>query len=73
LLKAHLIIGDSILMMACQVWPGVSSLDLFAKLEIPRGSKRRVKERLKPYVKDQWACDLIDKLLNLDPGKRCGN
>ena len=53
-----------------QVWPGVSRLDLFEKLEIPRGSKRRVKERLKPYVKDQYACDLIDKLLSLDPSKR---
>jgi len=53
-----------------EVWPGVSNLDLFSKLEIPRGSKRRVKERLKPYVKDQFACDLIDKLLSLDPSKR---
>ena len=52
------------------MWPGVSRLDLFEKLEIPRGSKRRVKERLKPYVKDQYACDLIDKLLSLDPSKR---
>ena len=48
----------------------MSNLDLFSKLEIPRGSKRRVKERLKPYVKDQFACDLIDKLLSLDPSKR---
>merc|ERR1719384_2858380 len=53
-----------------EVWPGVSRLDLFEKLEIPRGSKRRVKERLKPYVKDAFACDLIDKLLSLDPTKR---
>jgi len=53
-----------------EVWPGVSSLDFFSKLEIPRGVKRRVKERLKPYVKDQYACDLIDKLLSLDPCKR---
>jgi cyclin-dependent kinase 9 len=30
----------------------------------------RVKERLKPYVKDPYACDLIDKLLWLDPSKR---
>jgi hypothetical protein len=29
-----------------------------------------VKERLRPYVKDAWACDLIDKLLSLDPAKR---
>ncbi len=29
-----------------------------------------MKERLRPYVKDAWACDLIDKLLSLDPAKR---
>lgn len=30
----------------------------------------QVKERLKPYVKDAYACDLLDKLLLLDPVKR---
>ena len=34
-----------------EVWPGVESMDLFSKMEIPKGTKRRVKERLKPYVK----------------------
>jgi cyclin-dependent kinase 9 len=29
-----------------------------------------VKERLKFYVKDGYACDLLDKLLTLDPSKR---
>merc|ERR1719384_1978396 len=53
-----------------EVWPGVEQLDLYSKMEIPKIQKRRVKERLKPYVKDQWACDLIDKLLSLDPSKR---
>lgn len=54
-----------------EVWPGVSKLDLFRKLEMPKDeSRRRVKERLRPYVKDQLACDLIDKLLILDPSKR---
>jgi len=56
--------------ITAQVWPGVESMDLFNKMEIPKGPKRRVKERLKPYVKDAYACDLIDKLLSLDPGKR---
>jgi len=51
-------------------WPGVESMDLYNKMEIPKGTKRRVKERLKPYVKDAYACDLIDKLLSLDPTKR---
>jgi len=53
-----------------EVWPGVENLDLYSKMELPKGSKRRVKERLKHYVKDPYACDLIDKLLWLDPGKR---
>ena len=53
-----------------EVWPGVDNLDLFRKIEIPKGCRRRVKERLKPYVKDSYACDLIDKLLYLDPAKR---
>jgi len=53
-----------------EVWPGVESMDLFSKMEIPKGTKRRVKERLKPYVKDAYGCDLIDKLLSLDPTQR---
>jgi cyclin-dependent kinase 9 len=40
-----------------EVWPGVENLDLFSKLEIPRGVKRRVKERLKPYVKVEHYID----------------
>ena len=54
------------------VWPGVESLELFNKLEIPRSTnqKRRVKERLRPYVKDQFAVDLLDKLLCLCPSRR---
>ena len=31
-----------------EVWPNVENLDLYNKIELPRGSKRRVKERLKP-------------------------
>eukprot|EP00095_Tigriopus_kingsejongensis_P012351 snap_masked-scaffold198_size266703-processed-gene-1.6 protein:Tk12351 transcript:snap_masked-scaffold198_size266703-processed-gene-1.6-mRNA-1 annotation:"cyclin-dependent kinase 9-like" len=52
------------------VWPGVDSLELFNKLEVAKNQKRRVKERLKPYVKDQSAVDLLDKLLCLCPDKR---
>ena len=37
--------------ISAEVWPGVESLNLFKDMEIPRGVKRRVKERLKPYVK----------------------
>jgi len=53
-----------------EVWPSVESLELFNKMELPKGSKRRVKERLKAYIKNPYACDLIDRLLWLDPSKR---
>ncbi|XP_059055042.1 cyclin-dependent kinase 9 [Achroia grisella] len=52
------------------VWPGVESLELYNKMELPKGQKRKVKERLKHYVKDPYGCDLLDKLLQLDPAKR---
>ena len=51
-------------------WSGVTNLDLYHSLDLPKGLKRRVKERLKPYVKDLHACDLLDKLLTLEPYKR---
>ena len=47
-----------------EVWPGVENLDLYNKMELPKGSKRRVKERLKHYVKDPYACDLIGELFS---------
>ncbi|XP_065343473.1 cyclin-dependent kinase 9-like [Cloeon dipterum] len=52
------------------VWPDVESLESFKKVVLPPGQKRKVKERLKPYLKDPYACDLLDKLLMLDPEKR---
>ena len=52
------------------VWQGVEELDLYNKVQLPRQQKRRVKERLKPYVRDAYACDLLDKMLTLDPAKR---
>ena len=53
-----------------EVWPGVDKLELFNKMELPLNLKRRVKERLRPYVKDQHAVDLLDQLLILNPEKR---
>ena len=50
-------------------WPGVQNLELYNKLELP-SSSRRVISRLRPYTNNQMACDLIDKLLCLDPSKR---
>ena len=52
------------------LWPGVEKLELFNKLELPKGLKRRVKDRLKAYVKDPYALDLLDKLLTLNPTDR---
>lgn len=56
--------------IAADVWPGVEKLDLFSKLTLPANQKRRVKERLRSYVKDPLALDLIDKMLTIDPGQR---
>ena len=53
-----------------EVWPGVEQLDMYSKLELPKGQKRKVKERLKPYVRCGYALDLLDKLLTLDPSQR---
>ncbi|XP_065160185.1 cyclin-dependent kinase 9 [Atheta coriaria] len=52
------------------VWPGVENLDLYKTMELPQLQKRKVKERLRPYMKDPYACDLLDRLLVLDPSKR---
>ncbi|XP_053138315.1 cyclin-dependent kinase 9 isoform X1 [Hemicordylus capensis] len=53
-----------------EVWPNVDKYELYQKLDLPKGQKRKVKDRLKAYVKDQYALDLIDKLLVLDPAQR---
>nr|XP_023020864.1 cyclin-dependent kinase 9-like [Leptinotarsa decemlineata] len=53
-----------------QVWPGVENLELFNKMKLPQKQKRKVTERLTSYLKDPHACDLLDKLLVLDPSKR---
>ncbi|XP_050727517.1 cyclin-dependent kinase 9-like isoform X1 [Eriocheir sinensis] len=53
-----------------EVWPSVENYDLFNKMELVKGQQRRVCERLKHYVRDNQALDLLDKLLTLDPSKR---
>ena len=52
------------------VFHGVENLDAYSKVELPKGQKRKVKERLKHYVRDQYALDLLDKLLCIDPKQR---
>lgn len=39
-------------------------------MELPLGHKRKVKDRLKAYVQNIYGCDLLDKLLQLDPNSR---
>jgi cyclin-dependent kinase 9 len=52
------------------VWPGVDKLPLYSKLNLSTGESRRVRDRLKPYIQEPLALDLIDKLLTLDPKQR---
>ena len=52
------------------VYQGVENLEQYAKLELPKDQRRKIRERLKHYVKDSNCVDLIDKLLILDPKKR---
>lgn len=52
-----------------EVWPGLEKLELFQKMELPLNHKRKVKERLRPYVKDPYAIDLLDQLLILNQEK----
>jgi cyclin-dependent kinase 9 len=53
-----------------EVWPGIEKLELYNKMELPMGHKRKVKDRLKAYVQNQYGCHLLDKLLQLDPTAR---
>lgn len=52
------------------VWPGVEKLELYTKIELPQNNERRVIDRLKIYVKNLCGCDLLDKLLLLNPSAR---
>ncbi|VDD84967.1 unnamed protein product, partial [Enterobius vermicularis] len=58
-----------------EVWHGVENLPLYGKMDLPQNLKRRVVERLEPYVRkyyvqDKLALSLIDNLLSLDPSQR---
>ncbi|XP_071529879.1 cyclin-dependent kinase 9-like isoform X2 [Panulirus ornatus] len=53
-----------------EVWPNVENYELYIKMDLVKGQQRRVCERLKHYVRDNQALDLLDKLLTLDPSKR---
>lgn len=51
-------------------FPGVENLELYNRTELPKQQHRRVKERLRDYVRDEYGVDLIDKLLQINPKKR---
>ena len=53
-----------------EVWPNVDKLELFGKLDLPKDQNRKIRDRLRHYIKDSYAIDLLDKLLILDPSKR---
>lgn len=53
-----------------EVWPGIEKLELYNKMELPMGHKRKVKDRLKAYVQNACGCELLDQLLQLDPNSR---
>ncbi|KAF8786354.1 Cyclin-dependent kinase 9 like protein [Argiope bruennichi] len=53
-----------------ETFPGCEKLDLWIKLKLQKGQKRMLKDRLKNYVKDPHAFDLLDKLLTIDPAAR---
>lgn len=53
-----------------KVWPNVDKLDLYHKVNLPKDQKRKVRQRLTVYIKDQLALDLVDKLLTLNPAER---
>ncbi|KAL8589640.1 P-TEFb-associated cyclin-dependent protein kinase Cdk9 [Nucella lapillus] len=58
------------LKVCVQVWSGVERLDLYNSMELPQGNKRKVKDRLRFFIKDAHALDLVDRLLTLDPATR---
>lgn len=52
------------------IWPDVEKLKLYTKIELPQNNKRKVIDSLKIYVKNLFACDLLNKLLLLHPSTR---
>lgn len=53
-----------------EVYPGVEKLEQYSKLDLPQDQRRKIKERLKHYIKDSRCVEMIDRLLVLDPKKR---
>ena len=52
------------------VWPGVVKLPFYSKMKLAQNERRRVHDRMRPYIQEPLALELIDKLLTLDPKQR---
>lgn len=44
--------------------------ELFNQLDLPKNLKRKVRDRLRPFLKNPLALDLLDKFLTLNPDRR---
>lgn len=53
-----------------EIWPGVEKLDLYGKVELYPGLKSKVRDRLMPFLQNQYAVDLLEKMLSLNPSNR---
>lgn len=49
------------------VWPNVSDLNLYGKIQLPMGHERKLLERVGQHVNDENALNLLDNLLQLNP------
>ncbi|CAF3247045.1 unnamed protein product [Rotaria sp. Silwood2] len=52
------------------VWPRVHLLPLYNKMKLLEGERRKVYDRMKPYIQEPLALNLIDRLRILDPKRR---
>ncbi|GIY43942.1 cyclin-dependent kinase 9 [Caerostris darwini] len=53
-----------------ETFPGCEKLDLYQKMELPKGIKRSLREKMTGFIKEQRAIDLLDRMLNMDPHRR---
>ncbi|GIY92834.1 cyclin-dependent kinase 9 [Caerostris extrusa] len=53
-----------------ETFPGCETLELYKQIRLRKDLKRKVKERLKPWVKDETALELLDKMLQIHPSRR---
>lgn len=53
-----------------QSWPECEKFELYHRMQLNKDHNRKVKDRLRFYVRDQYALDLIDQLLLINPSKR---